>query len=101
VDSKREKKKKAGSTGKSSGGSVQPQAPTMTPSQAAHAVRRNQGPPGLHRIDPPRFPGELWHAHIGSGTGSPAVNIDGTWKHGPGILTNDQRDFLRDAGWQV
>jgi len=73
----------------------------MTPSQAASIVRRGQGPPGIHRIDPARIKGEQWHAHLGPGAGSPAVNFDGTWKHGAGKLTNRQADFLRKAGWNV
>ncbi|HET6883907.1 MAG TPA: hypothetical protein VFI31_27380 [Pirellulales bacterium] len=72
----------------------------MTPSQAAEKVRRGQGPRGLHRIDAPRLSGEQWHAHLGPGEGSPAVNIDGTWKH-PNGLTGEQRRFLREAGWNV
>jgi len=72
----------------------------MTPSQAANIVRRGQGPKGIHRIDSPRIPGEQWHAHLGPGEGSPAVNMDGTWKHDNG-LTEKQREFLRSAGWAV
>lgn len=75
----------------------------MTPSQAATIVRNGKGPPGLHRIDPPRVVGEQWHAHIAPGVGSPAVNIDGTWKHAGSrpTLTRKQADFLRQAGWNV
>ncbi|HEV2970489.1 MAG TPA: hypothetical protein VGY55_10895 [Pirellulales bacterium] len=73
----------------------------MTPSQAASMVRKGQGAQGIHRIDPPRVAGEQWHAHLGSGAGSTAINIDGTWKLGRGTLTEKQADFLRDAGWNV
>jgi hypothetical protein len=73
----------------------------MTPSQAAECVRRGQAPRGIDRIDRPNPPFEDWHAHLGPGEGSPAIYIDGTWKHGPGRLTRRQADFLREAGWNV
>ena len=72
----------------------------MTPNQARQAVWKGQGPPGIHRIDPPHLPEEQWHAHLGPGEGSPAINRDGTWKHKNGI-TNQQKEFLRKAGWKV
>ena len=72
----------------------------MTPKEAAAKVRRGQGPKGIHRIDRPKVQGEQWHAHLGPGAGSPAINQDGTWKHGNG-LTNEQREFLRQAVWNV
>ena len=68
---------------------------------AAEIVRRGQGPRGIDRIDAPRTIGEQWHGHLAPGQGSPAINIDGTWKHGPGTLTNRQAKFLRGAGWNV
>ncbi len=73
----------------------------MTPSQAAEKVRRGQGPKGIHRIDSPRILSEQWHAHLGPGEGSPAINRDGTWKHGEGKLTHKQKEFLRQAGWNI
>lgn len=72
----------------------------VTPGQAANIVRRGQGPRGIDRIDSPKIPGEQWHAHLGPGEGSPAVNIDGTWNRSNG-LTQSQRTFLRGAGWRV
>jgi hypothetical protein len=78
----------------------------MTPSQARMAVWKGQGPPGIDRIDPAHLPGEQWHAHLGPGVGSVAINLDGTWRHLPAgrqppKLTNSQRTFLRNAGWNV
>lgn len=72
----------------------------MTPKEARDVVRKGRGPRGIHRIDRPNRKGEQWHAHLGPGEGSPAVNIDGTWKHKNG-LTARQREFLRKAGWNV
>ena len=79
---------------------------TMTPSQARTAVLKGQGPPGIDRIDPGHLAGDQWHAHLGSGTGSIAVNLDGTWRHLPAktqppSLTKAQRKFLKNAGWNV
>jgi hypothetical protein len=78
----------------------------MTPSQARQAVFRGQGPPGIHRIDPPHLPGEQWHAHLAPGTGSIAINLDGTWRHSsagqhPPNLSSAQSKFLRAAGWNI
>ena len=78
----------------------------MTPSQARQLVCKGQGPPGIDRIDPPHLPGEQWHAHLAAGTGSVAVNLDGTFRHvdpkkGPPKLTKKQAEFLRKAGWNV
>jgi hypothetical protein len=72
----------------------------MTPKEAAEIVRRGQGPRGIDRIDRPKITGEQWHAHLGPDEGSPAINQDGTWKHKNG-LTKKQREFLRQAGWNV
>jgi hypothetical protein len=72
----------------------------MTPKVAANIVRKGQGPRGIHRIDRPKIKGEQWHAHLGPGEGSPAINMDGTWKHANGI-TKKQKDFLKKAGWNV
>jgi hypothetical protein len=72
----------------------------MTPQEAANLVRKGQGPKGIHRIDRPKIKGEQWHAHLGPGEGSPAINKDGTWKHKNGI-TKKQKEFLRKAGWKV
>jgi hypothetical protein len=58
------------------------------------------GPRGIDRIDRPKIKGEQWHAHLGPGEGSPAINIDGTWKH-PNGITEKQKEFLRKAGWKI
>ncbi len=72
-----------------------------SPAEAANMVRRGQGPRGISRIDSPKIKGEQWHAHLGRGEGSPAVNLDGSWKHPGAALTKKQADFLRSAGWDV
>jgi hypothetical protein len=56
--------------------------------EAKRKVLHGQGPDGLERIDSPKIPYEQWHAHQ-DGEGSPAVNVDGTPKHGDNSwLTN-------------
>ncbi len=71
------------------------------PREARRLVRRGQGPRGIHRIDAPKVKGEQWHAHFGPGEGSPALNLDGTWKHAGPAPTREVLDFLRKHGWQV
>jgi RHS repeat-associated protein len=72
------------------------------PKEAQNKVRRGQGPRGIHRIDSPKVKGEQWHAHLGPGEGSDAVNLDGTWKHGDGKgLTSAIRGFLVEHGWNL
>jgi hypothetical protein len=75
-----------------------------TPSEAKSKVARGQGPSGIHRIDRPNssVPGSQWHAHNGPGEGSPAVNLDGTPKHGDNSwITNAIREFLKAHGWNL
>jgi len=45
---------------------------------------------------------ELPQIHFG-GEGSPALNIDGTWKHGTGKvnLRNEEKKFLQEIGWKL
>jgi hypothetical protein len=72
----------------------------MSPKEAAKIVAKGNGPRGIDRIDPPKIKGEQWHAHLGPGQGSPAVNVDGSWKHTNGI-TKKQKEFLRQYGWKI
>lgn len=30
-----------------------------------------------------------------------ALNKDGTWKHGHGKLTNEQKQYLKQNGWNI
>jgi RHS repeat-associated protein len=73
---------------------------------ARTAVQRGQGPRGITRLDRPdaRF-GSQWEAHTG-GRGSPALRMDGTWKHvsggqRPPQLPRATQEWLRDLGWQI
>jgi len=76
-----------------------------TPGEARNMCRRGQGPRGLDRVDAPHIGGGQWHAHLGPGTGSPAINLDGTWKDlngcAPPSIPGRIRDFLRRFGWNI
>ena len=78
----------------------------MVPPAVGQTVWRGQGPDGIDRVDAPHLPGEQWHAHLGVGPGTVALNQDGTWRHlpagkkAPG-LTKKQRAFLQAAGWKI
>jgi len=70
----------------------------LSPNQMNKAVERGQAPPGIGRTDTGKIPGEEQHTHI---DGEGAINIDGTWKHGDGNLTNAQADWLRGNGYRI
>lgn len=38
------------------------------------------------------------HVHFKNGS---ALNKDGTWKNGKGNLTNDQKQYLKQNGWNI
>lgn len=38
------------------------------------------------------------HVHFKDGS---ALNKDGTWKHGNGKLTNEQKQYLKQNGWEI
>ena len=40
----------------------------------------------------------LYHVHFKDGS---ALNKDGTWKHGNGKLTNEQKQYLKQNGWNI
>lgn len=42
--------------------------------------------------------GEQDHVHFKNGS---ALNKDGTWKHGHGKLTNEQKQYLKQNGWDI
>jgi hypothetical protein len=68
--------------------------------QAQKEVERGKAPKSIDRFDKghPQLR-EQPHVHFKDGN---ALNQDGTWKHGPGRqLTNDEKDFLTDFGWQA
>ncbi len=73
-----------------------------TPRDAQRAIIRGQGPRDITRIDAPdaRYPHSQWEAHTG-GRGSPALQQDGTWKHGPGRLSRDALGWLKEHGWNI
>ncbi len=83
-------------------GEIDPFGLTGCPKDAQRKVRKGQGPRGISRIDSPKVKGEQWHAHLGPGEGSTAVNLDGTMKHGDASeITGEVRRFLKDHGWNL
>lgn len=64
-------------------------------------VKRGQAPKGVSRVDKGYGPSEKDHVHFGRGEGSPALNHDGTWKHGAIRLSNGIKEWLRRHGWSL
>ncbi len=62
-------------------------------------VRRGKAPDGIIRFDK-RNPKNKEQPHVHFKDGS-ALNKDGTWKHGKGYLTNDQKQYLKQNGWNI
>jgi RHS repeat-associated protein len=69
--------------------------------QARNIVRRGRGPKEIDRIDPPNtsVPGSQWHAQR-KGMGGPALNQDGTFRHGDPKFSMDTTKFLKKYGWE-
>ena len=57
-----------------------------------------KAPKGIKNFHSPKIKGEQEHVHFDDGT---ALNKDGTWKHGKGQLTNEQKTYLKENGWAV
>ena len=70
------------------------------PNQLNQEIQRGQAPKGIARIDrgSKSVKGEQTHVHFDNGN---ALNIDGTWKHGQGIITKAQREWLIKNGWKI
>lgn len=74
--------------------------------QAERAIDQKKAPrhvlEEINRIDRPEqhVPGSRWHAQ-GSGQGAPAINQDGTFRHGDPGFSNKTLKWLRQHGWNV
>ena len=55
-------------------------------------------PKGITDFHTGKIPGEQDHVHFKNGS---ALNKDGTWKHGHGKLTNEQKQYLKQNGWNI
>jgi hypothetical protein len=66
--------------------------------QLNRLVRTGRAPAGITRFDRGRVFGEVSHVHFSNGA---ALNINGTWKHGSTVLTNQQIKFLTRHGWTI
>lgn len=65
---------------------------------AQKLVAKGKGPRGITRIDIPESIYGQPHAHFGKNR---ALNMDGTWRHGGGSISNRQRNFLKKHGWDL
>jgi RHS repeat-associated protein len=77
--------------------SLLPGGPT-SPNQMQKKVEAGQAPKSVDRVDSPRFPHEKPHVEFKDGN---ALNNDGTWKHGGRNLTNVEKEWLQNNGWQL
>lgn len=68
--------------------------------QMNREIHQGRAPRGIVRVDrgnPDIY--ELDHVHFDNGS---ALNIDGTWKHGPEFtLTRAQERWLESWGWTI
>lgn len=71
-----------------------------SPSQLNKEIQKGQAPRGIERIDKgsKSVKGEQTHVHFKDGT---ALNIDGTWKDGNGMLNQAQKEWLSKNGWNI
>jgi hypothetical protein len=69
-----------------------------SPNQLNQQVQRGQAPNSVDRVDSPRFPYEKPHIEFKDGN---ALNNDGTWKHGGRVLTNAEKDWITQNGWNL
>ena len=66
--------------------------------QLQQDVKTGNAPKGIERFDKGKFFKEQDHVHFDDGS---ALNKDGTWKHGKKSLTNDQKQYLKENGWNI
>lgn len=69
-----------------------------TINQLQQDVKKGKAPKGITDFHTGKIPGEQDHVHFKDGS---ALNKDGTWKHGKGNLTNDQKQYLEQNGWNI
>ena len=70
-----------------------------TINQLQQDVKKGKAPNGITRFDKGDIKhNEQDHVHFKDGS---ALNKDGTWKHGNGKLTNEQKQYLKQNGWNV
>jgi len=66
--------------------------------QLQQDVSRGKAPKGITDFHKGKVKGEQPHVHFKDGS---ALNKDGTWKHGKGNLTNEQKQYLKQNGWNI
>jgi len=66
--------------------------------QIEQKIKKGQAPKNIKRADKGKVKGEQDHIHLEDGS---ALNKDGSWKHGGRDLTNKEKDWLADNGWNL
>ena len=66
--------------------------------QLKQDVTKGKAPKGITDFHSGKVVGEQDHVHFKDGS---ALNKDGTWKHGNGKLTNEQKQYLKQNGWNI
>lgn len=88
-------------TGEAGKGIAKPKKLT-SPNQMQKQVESGQAPKEVDQVHSPHVPGDQPHIHFVNYR--PALNIDGTWKDGGGILpviTNKIAEWLSENGWSL
>ncbi len=66
--------------------------------QMNEQVRTGKAPKTVERVDKGKIPGEKDHVHL---KGGHAINKGGTWKHGGRELTKQEKEWLKENGWEL
>lgn len=69
-----------------------------SPNQMNQQIRQGKAPKDVKRVDTTKVPGEQPHIHFKDGA---ALNKDGTWKHGLRKLTETEKQWLQENGWNL
>ena len=88
----------ANSTNNAANGYNKSEAKAKSINQLQQDVKKGKAPKGITDFHTGKIPGEQDHVHFKDGS---ALNKDGTWKHGKGNLTNDQKQYLEQNGWNI
>jgi len=67
-----------------------------TPGNLQKQIEQGKAPKSVDRADKGRGDYEKDHIHFEDG---PALNSDGTWKHGEKSLTQQEVEWLQKNGW--
>ncbi len=86
----------ASNSGGNSGDGSSSSTKRTSQNQMQKQVEKGQAPKSVDRVDKGVGPNEQDHIHFDDGS---ALNDDGTWKHGGRPLTNSEKNWVTDNGW--